>query len=135
MIEIDFTKDSEWPEDKGDCVFDFNNVQCPYGEKCFRNHANSSKSSSSSAATNGSNSPKIRAPDVKMRKLSAQKAQLLAAEEDGGPISSDGSEDSHDPHKCPPLPPTSRGGSRGSASSSVSSDDLASLKRLLGLNN
>ena len=129
------TKDSEWPEDKGDCVFDFNNVQCPYGEKCFRNHANSSKSSSSSAATNGSNSPKIRALDVKMRKLSAQKAQLLAAEEDGGSISSDGSEDSHDPHKCPPLPPTSRGGSRGSASSSVSSDDLASLKRLLGLDN
>ena len=87
------------------------------------------------AASNGSNSPKIRALDVKMRKLYAQKAQLLAAEEDGGSISSDRSEDSYDPHKCPPLPPTSRGGSRGSASSSVSSDDLASLKRLLGLDN
>ena len=52
------TKDSEWPEDKGDCVFDFNNVQCPYGDKCFRNHAKNPKSSPSSAATNGSISPK-----------------------------------------------------------------------------
>ena len=25
------TQDREWPDDKGDCVFDFNNVQCPYG--------------------------------------------------------------------------------------------------------
>jgi hypothetical protein len=54
-------------------LFDFNNVQCPYGEKCFRNHVNSSKSPSSSAATNGSNSPspKVRAIEIQMRKLSA----------------------------------------------------------------
>ena len=87
------------------------------------------------AASNGSNSPKIRALDVAMRKLSAQKDQLLAAEEDGVSISSNESDDSFDPHKMPPLPPTSRGGSRGSASSSVSTDDLASVKRLLGLHN
>ena len=87
------------------------------------------------AATNGSNSPKTRALDVMMRKLSAQKDQLLAAEEDGGSISSVESDGSFDPHKMPPLPPTSRGGSRGSASSAVSSGDLASLKRLLGLGN
>jgi len=129
------TSTSEWPEERDRCVFDYNKVRCPYGEKCTRSHINTSKPSPSVAASDGSNSPKIRALDVKMRKLSAQKAQLLAAEEDGGSISSDGSEDSYDPHKCPPLPPTSRGGSRGSASSSVSSDDLASLKRLLGLDN
>ena len=129
------TSTSEWLEERDRCVFDYNKVRCPYGEKCTRSHTNTSKSSPSVAASDGSNSPKIRALDVKMRKLSAQKAQLLAAEEDVGSISSDGSEDSYDPHKCPPLPPTSRGGSHGSASSSVSSDDLTSLKRLLGLDN
>ena len=99
------TKDSEWLEGKGDCVFDFNNVQCPYGDKCFRTHVNSSKSSSSSAATNGSNSqsPKIRAIDTQMRKLSAQKARLQLEEEESGILSSSSAED--DPHKAPPLPP------------------------------
>ena len=33
------TKGSECPEDKGGCVFDFNNAQCPYGDKCSRSHA------------------------------------------------------------------------------------------------
>ena len=69
-----------------------------------------------------------------MRKLSAQKEQLLAAQEDEGSISSIDSEGSVDPHKAPPLPPTDLARSRGSASVS-SSDDLSSLKRLLGLNN
>jgi len=98
------TKDSEWPEDKGDCVFDFNNAQCPYGEKCFRNHVNSSKSSSSSAATNGSNSPspKVRAIEVQMRKLSAQKERLQLEEEEPG-IFSSSSEDDDSPAR--PLPP------------------------------
>ena len=64
------TKDSKWPEDKGDCVFDFNNVECPYGDKCFRNHVNNPKSSPSSAATNGSNySPKMRAIETQMRQV------------------------------------------------------------------
>jgi len=129
------TSTSEWPEERDRCVFDYNKVRCPYGEKCTRSHINTSKSSPSVSATNGSNSPKIRALDVMMRKLSAQKDQPLAAEEDGGSVSSVESDGSYDPHKCPPLPPTSRGGSRGSASSSVSSGDLASLKRLLGLDN
>jgi len=98
------TKDSEWPEDKGDCVFDFNNVQCPYGEKCFRNHVNSSKSSSSSAATNGSNSPspKVRAIEIQMRKLSAQKERLQLEDEESG-IFSSSSEDDDPPAR--PLPP------------------------------
>jgi hypothetical protein len=98
------TKDNEWPEDKGDCVFDFNNVQCPYGDKCFRNHVNSSKSSSSSAATNGSNSPspKMRAIDIQMRKLSAQKERLQLEEEESG-IFSSSSEEDDDPHKAPPY--------------------------------
>ena len=98
------TKDSEWPEDKGDCVFDFNNVQCPYGDKCFRNHVNNSKSSSSSAATNGSNSssPKMRAIDIQMRKLSAQKERLQLEEEESG-IFSSSSEDDDPPAR--PLPP------------------------------
>ena len=65
------TSTSEWPEERDRCVFDFNKVRCPHGEKCTRNHANTSKSSSSSAATDGSNSPKIRALNVMMRKLSA----------------------------------------------------------------
>ena len=126
---------SEWPEEKDRCVFDFNHVQCPYGEKCTRKHANTSKSSSSLAATGGSNSPKIRALDAMMRKLSAQKEQLLiAAQEDEGTISSIDSEASIDPHsKSPPLPPTDRARSRGSAPVN-SSDDLSSLKRVLGIN-
>ena len=81
------TSTSEWPEERDRCVFDYNKVRCPYGDKCTRNHINTSKSSPSVAATNGSNSPKIRALDVMMRKLSAQKDQLLAAEEDGGSVS------------------------------------------------
>ena len=129
------TSTSEWPEERDRCVFDYNKVRCPYGDKCTWNHISASKSSPSVAATNGFYSPKTRASDVMMRKLSAQKDQLLAAEEDGGSVSSVESDGSYDPHKCPPLPPTSRGGSRGSASSVNSSDGLASLKRLLGLNN
>ena len=100
------TSTSEWPEERDRCVFDYNKVRCPYGEKCTRSHINTSKSSPSVAATNGSNSPKIRALDVMMRKLSAQKDQLLAAEEAGGSISSVESDHSFDPHKMPPLPPT-----------------------------
>ena len=105
------TTDSEWPEDKGDCVFDFNNAQCPYGDKCFRNHANNSKSPASSAATNGSNSPspKMRATDTQMRKLAAQKERLQLEDEESGVFSSSSEED--DPHKVPPYrfpPPSSR---------------------------
>ena len=80
------TSTSEWPPEKDRCVFDFNHVQCPYGEKCRRKHANS-KSSSSSAATDGSNSPKVRAINVMIRKLSAEKDRL-AAQEDEGSVSS-----------------------------------------------
>ena len=69
-----------------------------------------------------------------MRKLSAQKEQLLAAQEDEGSISSIDSDDTDDPHKAPPLPPTDRARSRGSASVS-SSNDLVSRKRILGINN
>ena len=111
-------------------MFDVNKVRCPCGEKCKRNHANTSKSSPSLTATDGSNSFKIRALDVIMRKLSAQKEQLIAAQEEEGSISSMGSEDS-DPHKAPPLPLTR---SHGSASISSISDDLSSIKQLLGIN-
>ena len=83
-------------------MFDFNKVRCPYGEKCTRNHVNTSKSSSSLATTDGFNSPKIRALDVMMRKLSAQKEQLIAAQEEEESISPIGSGDS-DPHKASPL--------------------------------
>ena len=127
------TSTSEWPEEKGRCVFDFNKVRCPYGDKCTRNHANTSKSSPSLAATDGSNSPKIRAHNAMMRKLSAQE-RLIAAQEDEGSISSIDSDGTDDPHKAPPLPPTDRSRSRASASVN-SADDLGSLKRLLGLDN
>ena len=61
------------------------------------------KSSSSLAATDGSNSPKIRALEVQMRKLPAQKDRLLAAqeeEEEGGVHQPQGLSDSEDddPH-------------------------------------
>ena len=70
-----------------------------------------------------------------MRKLSAQKEQLIAAQEDEGRMSSIESEGSIDPHKSPPLPPTDRARSRGLAPASVaSSGDLSSLKRMLGIN-
>ena len=72
------TSTSEWPVEKDRCVFDFNHVQCPYGEKCTRKHANSS--SSSTAATDGSN--KIRAINVMMRKLSAEKGRLAPQEDE-----------------------------------------------------
>ena len=127
------TSTSEWPEQKDRCVFDFNHVQCPYGEKCTRKHADTSKSSSLLAATGGSNSPEIRALDVMMCKLPAQKEQLIAAQEDEGSISSIDSEASIDPHKSPPLSPTDRARSRGSAPVDAS-DDLSYLKRMLGIN-
>ena len=128
------TSTSEWPVDRNRCVFDHNHVECPFGEKCTRKHANTTKSSSSSsAASDGSNSPKIRAINVMMRKLSAEKGRL-AAQEDEESVSSIDSEVSYDPHKPPPLPPTERARSRGSAST-TSADDLGSLKRLLGLDN
>jgi hypothetical protein len=114
------TSTSEWPVEKDRCVFDFNHVQCPYGEKCTRKHANS-KSSSSSAATDGSNSPKVRAINVMIRKLSAEKDRL-AAQEDEGSVSSINSEETD---------PMSDDDDRGKfGSSSVSS---GSIKRLLGL--
>ena len=124
---------SEWPEERDRCVFDFNKVRCYYGDKCTRSHANTSKSSPSLVATGGSNSPKIRVLDVMMRKLPAQKEQLIAAQEDEGSISSIDSEDMDDPHKAPPLPPTDRARSRGAASVN-SPDDLSSLERMLGIN-
>ena len=97
------TKGSEWPEDKGGCVFDFNNAQCPYGDKCSRIHAkNPIKSSPSSAATNGSNSPKMRAIEPHMRRLLAQKERLQLEEEESG-IFSSSSEEDDDPHKAPPY--------------------------------
>ena len=103
---------SEWPEDKGDCVFDFNNVQYPYGDKCFRNHANNSKTPASSAATDGSNSPKMRAINSQMRKLAAQKEQLQLEEEGSGIFSSSSEDD--DPHKVPPYRAPSSSRSSGS---------------------
>ena len=77
--------------------------------------------------------PKIRAINVMMRKLSAEKGRL-AAQEDEESVSSIDSDETDDPHKAPPLPPTDRARSRGS-SSITSADDLSSLKRLLGLDN
>ena len=68
-----------------------------------------------------------------MRKLSAEKGQL-AAQEDEGSVSSIDSDEADDPHKPLPLPPTDRARSRGSSSVN-SADDLSSLKRLLGLGN
>ena len=96
-------KDSEWPEDKGDCAFDLDNVQCPYGGKCFRNHAKNPKSPPSSAATDGSNSPKMRATGSQMRKLSAQKERLQLEEEEFGIFSSSSEDDELD--GAPPLRP------------------------------
>ena len=129
------TSTSEWPEEKDRCVLDFSHVRRPYGgEKCTRKHANTSKSSSSLAATDGSNSPKIRALNGMMRKLSAQKKRLIAAQEDEGSVSSIDSDDTDDPHKPSRLPPTNRARSRGSSSVNLA-DDLGSLKRLLGLGN
>ena len=103
------TKDSEWPEDKGDCVFDFNNVQCPYGDKCFRTHVKNPKSSPSSAATNGSNSPKMQAIEKQMRRLSAQKERLQLEEEECGSHHLSSSSEEDGPHKVPPyrFPPSS----------------------------
>jgi len=124
------TSTSEWLEERDRRVFDYSKVRCPYGNKCTRTHLHTSKSPPSLAATSGSNASKIRALDVMMRKLSAQKDQLLAAQEDKGSVSSIGSDDTDGPHnKAPPLPPTNRARSRGSASSVNSSGDLASLKR------
>ena len=127
------TSTSEWPVEKDRCVFDFNHIQSPFGEKCTRKHANTSKPSSSSAATDGSNSPKIRAINIMMRKLSAEKGRL-ASQGDEGSVSSIDSDETNDPRKMPPLPPTDRARSRGSSSVN-SADDLSSLKRLLGLDN
>ena len=127
------TSTSEWPVEKGRCVFDFNHVQCHYGEKCTMKHANTSKSPSSSAATGGSKSPKIRAINIMMRKLSAEKGRL-ALQDDEGSVSSIGSHETNAPHKMPPLPPTDRARSGGSSSVN-SADDLSALKRLLGLDN
>ena len=113
-------KGSEWPEDKGGCVFDFNNAQCPYGDKCSRSHAkNPTKSSPSSAATatNGSNSPKMRATESQMRKLSAQKERLQLEEEESYLFSSSSKDD--DTHKAAPLSPyrsTAPSSSRSSGS-------------------
>ena len=85
-------------------MFDFNNVQFPYGDKCFRNHVENPKSSpSSSAATDGSISPKMRAIEAQIRRLSAQKERLQLEEEESGVFSSSSEDD--DPHKSPPLPP------------------------------
>jgi len=113
------TKDSEWPEDKGDCVFDFNNVQCPYGDKCFRTHVKNPKSSPSSvSATNGSkNSPKMQAIEKQMRRLSAQKEQLQLdeEEEERHPDILSSSSEEDDPHKLPPYrSPSSSSRSSGS---------------------
>ena len=121
------TSTSEWPEEKDRCVFDFNHVQCPYGEKCKRKHA--SKSSSSSAATDSTkiratDSPQIRAINVMIRKLSAEKGRL-AAQEDEGSVSSINSDETD------ALSDDDRG--KFGSSSINSADDLGSIKRLLGL--
>ena len=71
-----------------------------------------------------------------MRKLPAQKEQLISVQEEEESTSSIKSEDS-DPHiKAPPLPPTDRARSRvvQQRQSTYSSDELSSLKQLLGLN-
>ena len=95
----DLSSRSEWPEDSSHCVFDYHNVRCPFGEQCKRRHDNNPKPSSTSA-TDGSDSPAIRALDVKMRRLTAQKAQLLAAQED-----SPSSDESEEEGSWAPLPP------------------------------
>ena len=120
------TSTSEWPPEKDRCVFDFNHVQCPYGENCRRKHANTSKSSSSSAATDGSNSPKVRATNVVIRKLSAEKDRLAAQEDER-------SVNSIDSDMTDPLSDDDRG--KFGSSSTSSSDDLGSIRRLLGLDN
>ena len=123
------TSTSEWPVEKDRCVFDFNHVQCPYGEKCTRKHANSTKPSSSSAATDGSNSPKIRALNVMMRKLSAEK-ERLATQEDGGSVSSIDSDETD------ALSDDDRGKFGSSSTNSAGSSSFnGSIKRLLALDN
>ena len=86
-------------------MFDFNKVRCPFGERCNRRHVNKPKRGSTTA-TDGSNSSAIRALDVKMRRLTVQKAQLLAAQED-----SPSSDESGEEGPWAPLPPTSSRGS------------------------
>ena len=54
FLDSPLTNAGEWPEERDRCVFDFNKVRCPYGEKCKRNHANTPKSSSSTTAADGS---------------------------------------------------------------------------------
>ena len=66
-------------------MFDFNKVRCPFGERCNRRHVNKPKRGSTTA-TDGSNSSAIRALDVKMRRLTVQKAQLLAAQQQKLPV-------------------------------------------------
>ena len=127
------TSTSEWPLEKDRCMFDLNHVQCPFGEKCTSKHASTSKSSSSSAATDGPNSPKIRAINIMMCKLSVGKGRL-ASQEDEGSVSSIDSNETNAPRRMFPLPPTDRARSRGSSSIN-SAGDLSSLKRLLGLGN
>ena len=84
-------------------MFDFNNTQCPYGDKCSRSHAkNPTKPSPSSGSTNGSNSPKMRAIEPHMRRLPAQEERLQLEEEESG-IFSSSSEEDDDPHKAPPY--------------------------------
>ena len=117
------TSTSEWPPEKDICVFDFNHVQCPYGKECRRKHANS-KSSSSSAATDGSNSPKVRAINVMIRKLPAEKDRL-ASQEDAGSVNS------VDSDVTDAMSSDDDRGKFGSPSV-TSSDDLGSLKQLLG---
>ena len=116
------TSTSEWPPEKDRCVFDFNHVQCPYGENCRRKHANTSKSS---AATDGSNSPKVRAISVMIRKLSAEKDRLAAQEDER-------SVNSIDSDVTDVMSSDDDRGKFGSSSVS-SSSDLGSIKRLLGL--
>ena len=81
----------------------------------------------SNAATDGSNSPKARAINVMIRKLPAEKDRL-AAQEDGGSVSSIDSDETDAMSADTPR------GKFGSSSVS-SADDLGSIKRLLGLDN
>ena len=119
------TSTSEWPVEKDRCVFDLNHAQCPYGGKCTRKHNDNSKSSSSSAATDGSNSPKVRAINVMIRKLSAEKDRLAAQEDER-------SVNSIDSDVTDAMSSDDDRGKFGSSSVS-SSSDLGSIKRLLGL--
>ena len=98
-----FSETMGWPEDKTQCVFDFNRIPCKFGKGCKRTHLNSTESDPHSTAATPAT---IRRLDVQIRKLKREKEQLENAERSECETIESSSEDD-DPHKAPPLPPYS----------------------------